>query len=889
MQIRWMMAECCTQELRQRQTTIRSRFLRKAVNNLDPFKTALGMLGVLAIAITPGEARGAYPVSRGRQVLLNRGLQLQSLVFFDQPGVANIDINLWKSANFTTINFWEAQNPLLPSQMPAGTQWSRQYVPPAPANYLYAAELPYVKNLASLQYADELPNLSPSTLNSINTAYRNWNANYPNTIAFTNFSILTSDADLANYIDATHPDMLSFDLYPQRYGTPLADWYSNMQKYRAAALAGYTVNGVNSGPLPYAQYLNTCRTSPTGSLPTPSFIRLQQNASWAFGYTFTTAFVYNAYNDSDVSAAMFTGKGDSTPTPVFDYVKETNRQSRNLGPALIRLVSTDVRFIPGRHPNSNPLDVDGDANSLPDRLTAGSAGTGWGHEYLKNVSVTNIGNSNTQTYLTTQRKLAGDVIFGFFNVLDEAFDGPAATGETYFMVVNGLTETDGAAPADTRQRITLNFNFGTSGINSLQRMSRDTGQVEAVPLVSDGGASFHLDLTLDGGAGDLFKFNTGAPFVSTLASTWQVNGSGDWNVASNWSVGVPNAVDARAQFASSASTRTIFSESAVTVGNLRFDSSSTYQIAGNGSLSIDVSTGAGSISVMQGTHKINLPLFINDNTVADIAAGATLKISDPMTLVGGSNLTKTGNGTLSIEAPVLSVAPASLVLQAGTTTVMADLGNHMTVTVRGGDTVFSSAQHLASLSVAGGRMMIDNNVVLSTKFLAISNSGVIDLLHGKLVIDYTGFSVLEDVQDAIASGRLTSTGVIVCGEASDLFSGASGVFAGETLDSTSVIAALTIMGDASLDGVVTSADFNQFSAHFGTLSGGRWTQGDFDGDGKVTTTDFNILADNYGGALQGTGVGVVVPEPRFTSFLLVGVAMSTVMARRSRTHSPAME
>ena len=700
--------------------------MKKRNENLKVSRAILNVLAAAAVCSTSLDVLAATPVSRGRQILLNRGLQLQTLVFFDQPSVANIDINRWKSANFTTINFWEAQNPLLPSQIPAGTPWSRQYVPPAPAGYLYSAEVPYINRLVSLQYADELPNLSPSTLTSINTAYRNWNTNYPNTIAFTNFSILTSDADLATYVDATHPDMLSFDLYPYRYGTPLADWYSNMQKYRTAALAGYTVSpGVNSGPLPYAQYLNTSRTSPTGALQTPSFIRLQQNASWAFGYTFTTGFVYNSYNDSDVSATMFDGKGDSAPTPVFDYVKEANRQSRNLGPALVRLVSTDVRFVLGKHPNSNPSDADGDANVIPDRLIAASAATGWGNPYLKNVSVANLGNTNLQTYLSSTRQLPGDVILGYFNVLDEEFDGPGATGETYFMVVNGLIEPDGGAAADTRQRITLNFNFGTSGISSLQRLSRDTGLVEAVPLIHDGGTSYHLDLTLDGGAGDLFKFATAAPFVSTLASSWRSSGSGDWNSPSNWFVAVPNGVDAKAQLGSSASTRTIFSESAVTVGSLKFDSASTYQIAGNGSLSIDVTSGAGSISVAQGTHKINLPLFINDNTTADIAAGAMLKISDPMTLVGGSTLTKIGAGTLSIEAPVSNTAPATIALAGGVTNALMDLSNTTSVVVSGGTTNLNATQHLAALNVSGGTVKVGpgTNVVVSTKALSISGSG----------------------------------------------------------------------------------------------------------------------------------------------------------------------
>lgn len=68
-------------------------------------------------------------------------------------------------------------------------------------------------------------------------------------------------------------------------------------------------------------------------------------------------------------------------------------------------------------------------------------------------------------------------------------------------------------PAQTIQSIRIDFDFGSSGITSLQRLSRDTCFVETVNLTSDGRSLYHLDLVLDGGAGDLFKFNNGGTFV----------------------------------------------------------------------------------------------------------------------------------------------------------------------------------------------------------------------------------------------------------------------------------------------------------------------------------------------------------------------------------------
>jgi len=70
----------------------------------------------------------------------------------------------------------------------------------------------------------------------------------------------------------------------------------------------------------------------------------------------------------------------------------------------------------------------------------------------------------------------------------------------------------------------------------------------------------------------------------------------------------------------------------VTVGKMRFDNANSYQIAGNGSLTLQVSSGSGSVSVQQGSHEINLPAFFASNTTISVAGGGTLTIGDPMTI-----------------------------------------------------------------------------------------------------------------------------------------------------------------------------------------------------------------------------------------------------------------
>ena len=114
--------------------------------------------------------------------------------------------------------------------------------------------------------------------------------------------------------------------------------------------------------------------------------------------------------------------------------------------------------------------------------------------------------------------LAGDVIVGAFKPLDPSFTNAGHASDVYFMIVNGLSDATGSA-ADCRQDIHLSFDFGTSGITDLLRLSRQTGQVEEVDLVHGSGSQYSLDLILDGGTGDLFTFNNGGIFATPEPGT----------------------------------------------------------------------------------------------------------------------------------------------------------------------------------------------------------------------------------------------------------------------------------------------------------------------------------------------------------------------------------
>ncbi len=450
----------------------------------------------------------ASDLDRGHKLLIENGLQIQALMFAEPT--QSFDLSRWAQSNFTTVNAWH--NDITPYLGTApGIPWGRWVLP----SMLTPGEAAYVPNLVSLQYRDEQDLTDPALVLDAAQNLQQMRSLYPNAMSCTNqWGTALTSAQLGNYMAAAQPDMVSFDLYPfedysadnyaVKGGSPTLQ-YSTMQKYRTAALAGN--DGTGNHPIPYGQYNQTYRRTIT-HIPSESEMRLQHFTSWAFGYKFLCAFVYTDPNhdpEAPLPSALFDGLGDQNPTPAFSYLAETNRQSRNLGRALVRLLSTDVRMKMGQYKNIFTFN-----NPLPSGISAWNSSC---DPYITSISATNLG--------TLNNGLRGDVVIGYFKALDEDFDGPSWQNQTYFMVTNGLCDPNGSA-AQTRQRITLNFDFGSSGITSLQRLSRTTGQVEVVELTPLGGSSYRLELVLDGGTGDLFKFNTGAPFVGEDAGTLDV-------------------------------------------------------------------------------------------------------------------------------------------------------------------------------------------------------------------------------------------------------------------------------------------------------------------------------------------------------------------------------
>ena len=474
-------------------------------------------------------ASWAFALSRGHTILMDDGYQIQALVYTGVGGTfVPLDVAQFQQANFTTSIFRSANDADQTGSAPGDIQWGAIYVPDETFRFVPEAQEPWVPNMVTYQYSDEVD--LTVLYNKIDAQF--WMSSiktrYPGVIAHTNeYGWQHTYAEMRDFISYAEPDMVMFDTYPfwggLQGGSPTT-LYRDMIKYRRLGCEG--IDGTGTEPIPYGMYLQTY-TTPSAHVISDSEMRLNQFAALTAGFKVTRAWTYNTGEaDFSQSSVLFSDLLAQSPTAQYSQIAETNRQALNLGTSLVRMQSSGLYFIMGQHDVDGVPPVVGVDNTLPTDAQVWSAAS---DPYITSISATNLGSKNDG--------LRGDILVGYFNPLIEADDGPSYTGEIYFMVTNGLSDAAGLV-SETRQSVHLEFDFLASGINSLLRLDRDTGQVETVSLVHDIGSLYHLDLVLDGGTGDLFKFNTGALFVGTLPGDVNSDGFVDGDdldvVISNW-------------------------------------------------------------------------------------------------------------------------------------------------------------------------------------------------------------------------------------------------------------------------------------------------------------------------------------------------------------------
>lgn len=551
-------------------------------------------------------------------------------------GASGFNYNNLTDANFNGVVWsWgvdDSPHPKL-SSLSSGQKWGKWVdANGTPATALDAFETSKIADLVALQVGDE----QQTDLEDPNGHTKAWfqaahaGNNFPNQLLYVNSAYINSDAAYATFIANANPDAISFDAYPinSPYGSLILphNWLSKAGQFRRHALGTYIGTSGNA-PRPFGMYLQTYQSTSEGTRhPGEVEMRWQQFTAWTMGFKFVDAFTVGG------ASSLFNGGNMSSPSePRYSQFKEGARQSMNLGPALTHLISYGYgpSIVIGKN-------AGGTANPVPsDWLVFNKNNAPPNQQYLTSVSATNIGTKNNGQ--------PGDVYIGFFNPLLTSYGDPA--GEAYFMITNALgayLDDPTATVTDCLQRITLGFDFGASSISSLQRLRRSDGLVEVVPLTHLSGSQYQLTFDLEGGTGDLFKYNDGTPFVgvelppvavywdndatagnNSLATGAGLGGSGNWDAAAskwyNGSSNVPWTTGNHAVFWGTAGTVTLSAPQSV--------SSLTFKTNGYAV--------AGSTLTMTGSS-------------VTVDAGATATIS--ATVAGNFGLAKSGAGTLNLTS-----------------------------------------------------------------------------------------------------------------------------------------------------------------------------------------------------------------------------------------------
>jgi hypothetical protein len=176
---------------------------------------------------------------------------------------------------------------------------------------------------------------------------------------------------------------------------------------------------------------------------------------------------------------------------------------------------------------------------------------------------------------------------------------------------------------------------------------------------------------------------------------------------------------------------------------------------------------------------------------------------------------------------------------------------------------------VGSLSITAGAQLDVMNNVLIVQPLAASKATALALLQSELA----SHEVLSSALPAGTVLALVDNGSFVTPYSS---------FAGQNVDSNSLIVAALLPGDANADGTVDLSDLSAVLSHFGGTNA-NWTAGNFDGSSTIDLTDLADVLNNFGMSSPSGAVGSAsssaAPEP--ASLLVLALGAFCLSRRRS--------
>ena len=412
--------------------------------------------------------------------------------------------------------------------------------------------------------------------------------------------------------------------------------------------------------------------------------------------------------------------------------------------------------------------------------------------------------------------------------------------------------------------------------------------------------------------------------------------SGDWATAASWTGGAaPSGSEHAARLGGAAAQTVNIGAAGVTLGYLEFTNpAGTTITSGGGAVTLNAGSGAAATFVTAGNHAINATVNVQNDWRVNVAAGSSVSAAG-LSVSANKQLTKVGDGTLTLDGAQANGAGVTVNVQRGTLAVNGNLGNGLDARTTapvliaglaaGGSPAvvnFGATQTLKSITLngdavanvlpQGARVIVadtialngnakidlsDNNLVVHSMPAGTATAGVYNGVQGLVqraynfgAWDQAGLTTSQPNAGQNAGPLSGTTTIGVATAEQVLFFGPSetGVFAGQTVTGSSVIAMYTYAGDVNLDGVVDGADYGTLDNWIQFPGTSGYANGDVNYDGAIDGADYGVLDNTIqlqgppladaSGAIASLGAVSAVPEPAACGFAVLAAA--TLLRRR---------
>lgn len=399
-------------------------------------------------------------------------------------------------------------------------------------------------------------------------------------------------------------------------------------------------------------------------------------------------------------------------------------------------------------------------------------------------------------------------------------------------------------------KVTLASTFMTD-LDELADFTVNTGQVQA------GFTANQLFVNNSSVTPDFLNFSVFHDGLGPAELEWDNNGSGNWFTEGNWTpTAIPSSTNTIAVFGSFiTSQQTVFLNQQALAKGLRFNTAAKVALSGTSGVTLESASGNASISVLQGSHEIQVPLTLMDTTDVSASAGTQLDINGVVNL-NSNTLNVTGAGQVNVNNQVTgggSINSSGVLGTGGSTGVTGNLTSTGTLDI---DIAGTAANFFDAFSVTGTATL--------SGLLSVDVADSVSLSGGEIF-------------EVVSANSVSAAGLSLAGPDAGLFN--------LLVDSNSVtlqaIGGSAVPGDYNGDGTVNAADYTVWRD---TRNSTTNPAADGDGSGTVNTADYNYWKARFGNSGSGSGSNLssgAVPEPGSVVLALVaGLALVGVRRRQ---------